>query len=235
MTINAFSHNIPEKTFAKLNREGEFTRLAVSPGIINKHYTPAQFQTIAEVVGARGAIKYSASYSILLSIPTIELTTAKRKLEKVGLYIAKQGQIVAMKACDFCDGDKMEAAQITEELYQQLEGLEVPSRICINMNGCASACYNAVYDDIGLVYQKDSFDVYLGAVPMGKHAQAGELFMKKVSVQHIENLLQEIIRVYQERAYQKEPFYKFYKRTKDADFWQTIKCYENSSADSSRV
>lgn len=225
MTINAFNHNIPGKTFAKLNSKGEFTLLAVSPGIINKHYTPEQFQTIAEVVGVSGAIKYSASYNILLSVPTIELTTAKRKLEKAGLYIAKQGQIVAMKACDFCDGDKMEAATITEELYQQLDGLEVPSRIRINMNGCASACYNAVYDDIGLVFQKESFDVYLGAVPMGKNAQAGELFVKKVPVQYIEILLQEIIRVYKELARPKEPFYKFYKRTKEADYWKTIKNY----------
>ncbi|WP_232733099.1 hypothetical protein [Lysinibacillus xylanilyticus] len=49
--------------------------------------------------------------------------------------------------------------------------------------------------------------------------------MKKVPVQDIENLLQEIIRVYKELAHQKEPFYKFYKRTKAADYWQTIKNY----------
>lgn len=41
--MNAFNMNIPEKTFEKLNHQGEFTRLAVSPGIINKHYTPTQF------------------------------------------------------------------------------------------------------------------------------------------------------------------------------------------------
>ncbi|MGE7946270.1 precorrin-3B methylase [Lysinibacillus sp. NPDC093688] len=222
MTINTFNNNIPEKTFAKLNSEGEFTRIAVSPGIINKHYTPAQFQKIAEVVGKSGAIKYSTSYNIMISVPTLDLIRVTQELEQVGLYIAQQGQVVAMKACDFCDGVKMDAATITEELYQQLDGLEVPSRIRINMNGCASACYNAVYDDIGLVYQKDSFDVYLGAVPMGKNAQAGELFAKKVPVQHIENLLQEIIKLYKELALHKEPFYKFYKRTKTADYWQKL-------------
>ncbi|MFY0518541.1 precorrin-3B methylase [Lysinibacillus sp. UGB7] len=221
--MNAFRNNIPEKTFATLNANGEFARLAVSPGMINKHYTPAQFQKIAEVVGEGGAIKYSASYSILLSVPTNGVEQAIKTLQQAGLYIAKQGSIVAMKACDFCDGDKMEAAAITEQLYIALEGLEVPKRLRLNVNGCASACYNAIYDDIGLVYQKDSFDIYLGAVPMGVHAQAGTLFAKRVSIQHIEVLLHQIITLYKDYARPEEPFYKFYRRTNTAAFWQHLK------------
>lgn len=185
--MNAFQKNVPDQTFETLNRHGEFTRLAVSPGIINKHYTPAQFQKIAEIVGEKGAIKYSASYSILVSIPTSAVTEAMQALREVGLYVAPSGPIIAMKACDFCDGEKMEAAPITEQLYHALEGIEVPARVRVNINGCASACYNAVYDDIGLVYQQESFDVYLGAVPMGAKAQAGTLFAKKVGVEHIED------------------------------------------------
>ncbi|MGN4124964.1 precorrin-3B methylase [Lysinibacillus sphaericus] len=221
--MNAFRNNIPEKTFATLNDNGEFARLAVSPGMINKHYTPAQFQKIAEVVGEGGAIKYSASYSILLSVPTHGVEQAIQTLQQAGLYIAKQGSIVAMKACDFCDGDKMEAAAITEQLYIAVEGMEVPKRLRLNVNGCASACYNAVYDDIGLVYQKDSFDIYLGAVPMGAHAQAGTLFAKRVSIQHIEILLRQIITLYKDYARPEEPFYKFYRRTNTAAFWQELK------------
>ncbi|MGE7693969.1 precorrin-3B methylase [Lysinibacillus sp. NPDC094177] len=221
--MNAFRKNIPDKTFAKLNNNGDFTRLAVSPGIINKHYSPAQFQTIAKVVGETGAIKYSASYSIILSIPTVDVTDATKELQDAGLYVAKQGPSVAMKACDFCDGDKMEAAPITEQLYHSLEGITVPTRLRLNVNGCASACYIAVYDDIGLVYQKDSFDVYLGAVPMGPNAQAGTLFAKRVEVEHIEGFLKQIIELYKERARPNEPFYKFYRRTNSADYWEMLK------------
>ncbi|UED78267.1 precorrin-3B methylase [Lysinibacillus sp. CD3-6] len=221
--MNAFHSNIPDRTFEKLNVNGNFTRLAVSPGIINKHYTPAQFQKIAEIVGESGAIKYSASYSILLSVPTIKVKEIINELQTVGLYIAKQGPIVAIKACDFCDGDKMEAAEITEQLYEALQEETVPSRLRLNINGCASACYNAVYDDIGLVYQKDSFDVYLGAVPMGAHAKAGTLFAKRVSVQIIESFLQQIIELYQKHARPNEPFYKFYRRTNSAEYWQALK------------
>ncbi|XRD26774.1 hypothetical protein AABM34_11095 [Lysinibacillus fusiformis] len=52
--MNAFRQNIPDKTFETLNQQGGYSRLAVSPGIINKHYTPAQFQKIAEIVGEKG-------------------------------------------------------------------------------------------------------------------------------------------------------------------------------------
>ncbi|MGE8037127.1 precorrin-3B methylase [Lysinibacillus sp. KCTC 33748] len=220
--MNAFRSNIPDKTFEKLNNNGDFTRLAVSPGIINKHYTPAQFQTMAKVIGETGAIKYSASYSILLSISTVEVEKKIEELEDAGLYVAKQGPIVAMKACDFCDGDKMEAAPITEKLYHSLEGITVPTRLRVNVNGCASACYNAVYDDIGLVYQKDSFDVYLGAVPMGANATAGTLFAKKVGVELIEGFLKQIIELYKEHARPNEPFYKFHRRTNSADYWKDL-------------
>lgn len=97
--------------------------------------------------------------------------------------------------------------------------MTVPARLRLNVNGCASACYNAVYDDIALIYQKDSFDVYLGAVPMGANAQAGTLFAKRIPVNQIEGYLHAIILLYKEHARPNEPFYKFYRRTKTADYW----------------
>lgn len=99
--MNAFQKNVPDQTFETLNRHGEFTRLAVSPGIINKHYTPAQFQKIAEIAGEKGAIKYSASYSILVSIPISDASEAVQALQEAGLYVVPSGPIIAMRACDF--------------------------------------------------------------------------------------------------------------------------------------
>ena len=99
-------------------------------------------------------------------------------LQEAGLYVAPSGSIIAMKACDFCDGEKMEAAPITEQLYHAIAGITVPARVRVNINGCASACYNAVYDDIGLVYQQESFDVYLGAVPMGQRHRLAHYSLK---------------------------------------------------------
>lgn len=221
--MNAFQKIVPDQTFETLSQQGDFTRLAVSPGIINKHYTPAQFQKIAEIVGEKGAIKYSVSYSILVSIPTSAVAEAVQALQEAGLHIAPSGPRIAMKACDFCDGEKMEAVHITEQLYHTLERMQVPSRVRVNVNGCASACYNPAFDDIGLVYQNESFDLYLGAIPMGAKAQAGTLFAKRVGVEQIEGFVLQIISLYQEHARPHEPFYKFYRRTKSTEYWEIVK------------
>lgn len=221
--MNAFQKNVPDQTFETLSQHGEFTRLAVSPGIINKHYTPVQFQKIAEIVGEKGAIKYSASYSMLVSVPTSAVAEAVQAIQEAGLHIAPVGPSIVMKACDFCDGEKMEAVHITEQLYHTLERIQVPSRVRVNVNGCASACYNPAFDDIGLVYQNESFDVYLGAIPMGAKAQAGTLFAKRVGVEQIEDFLLQIISLYQEHARPHEPFYKFYRRTKSTEYWEIVK------------
>ncbi|WP_431026938.1 precorrin-3B methylase [Lysinibacillus sp. LZ02] len=222
MGRNAFTKNVPEHTFATLNKESSYTRLAISPGVINKHYTPAQLQKIAEIVGEDGAIKYSASYYLLISIPTEKRLEIQQQLEDAGLYIAKHGAVVDMKACDFCDGEKMEAAAIMEALYKTFIGQAVPNRLRMNVNGCASACYNAMYDDIGLVYQQESFDVYVGAIPMGRHAQAGKLFAKNISVENIEAFLQAMLHIYNEFARENEPFHRFFKRTKVEAFWANL-------------
>lgn len=216
----AFAKNKPDATFATLSKEGDYTRLAVNPGIINKHYTPQQFATIATVIGEQGAIKYSASYALLLTVPTACVEAAIQALEAVGLMVVKSGPIVAMRACDFCDGEKMEAALATQLIYESVADTQVPRRVALNVNGCASACYNPTYDDIGLVYQHNSFDIYLGAVPMGKDAQPGELFAKKVPVALVPSVVQAILTNYNKYARASEAFHRFYKRTKHEDFWR---------------
>ena len=220
MKHQAFAKNKPDATFATLNASGEYSRLAVSPGIINKHYTAQQFATIARIIGEQGAIKYSASYVLLLTVPTAMLDEAIQALEEVGLMIVTGGAVVAMRACDFCDGEKMDAALATQVLYETIADQMVPRRVAVNVNGCASACYNPTYDDIGLVYQYNSFDIYLGAVPMGKDAKAGELFAKKVPIALVPSVVQIILDNYQYYAKEEEPFHRFYKRTKQEDFWR---------------
>ncbi|HEY9569789.1 MAG TPA: precorrin-3B methylase [Metalysinibacillus sp.] len=220
MKQQAFVKNKPDATFATLSKEGDYTRLAVNPGVINKHYTPQQFATIAAVIGEEGAIKYSASYALLLSVPTARVEAATQALEAEGLLVMQSGPVVAMRACDFCDGEKMEAALATQLLYETIADEPVPRRVAVNVNGCASACYNPTYDDIGLVYQHNSFDIYLGAVPMGKDAQPGELFAKKVPIALVPSVVQAILANYKKYAKDSEPFHRFYKRTKHESFWR---------------
>ena len=58
---------------------------------------------------------------------------------------------------------------------------------------------------------------------MGAKAQAGTLFAKRVRIDHIEDFLLQIIRLYQNQARSNEPFYKFYRRTKMNADWELVK------------
>lgn len=204
--------DMPEKTFATLRRTGDFTCLSIAPGIVNKHFTSAQLLTIAQIAGQTGAIKYSAAHRLLVTVETARLEEVEQAFEKVGLYIYPSGMNATFKWCDFCDGEKLEAKSVAEELFAEIEGYATISRVRIGFNACAEACYNAVYDDIALVYHNEAFDIWIGAVPMGRHAKAGHLIAKKVPATTITVLLQALLDFYNKEARPQEPFYRFAKR-----------------------
>ena len=57
-----------------------------------------------------------------------------------------------------------------DELQRVLGGMEMPKELNIGFNGCGMACYGAVMEDIGIVFRKGKFDLFLGAKPVGRTA-----------------------------------------------------------------
>ncbi len=203
---------MPNKTFATLREEGDFTCLSVAPGIINKHFSAKQLTTIAEMVGDTGAIKYSASHCLLITVEAQRVEKIIEAFEAVDLYVLPKGNVALFKWCDFCDGQELPALELAQELYDAVEGFETKQRVRIGFNACASACYNAVYDDIGLVYHSGSVDIWVGAIPMGRQAKPGVLVAKKVPEQRLTSLLLALLQLYNEQAKDHEAFSKFAKR-----------------------
>lgn len=210
---------MPSKTFATLREQGDFTCLAVAAGIINKHFTPQQFTTIAEIVGDTGAIKYSASHCLLITVETHRVEKVIETFSAADLHVLSRGNVASFKWCDFCDGQELHALELAHELFDVVEGFETKQRVRIGFNACASACYNAVYDDIRLVYHSGSVDIWVGAIPMGRQAKPGVLVAKKVPEQRLTSLLLALLEVYNEQAKDNEPFYKFAKRNHFLQQW----------------
>ena len=96
--------------------------LAVSPGVANKQFTPKQMITLAEVVGEKGTMEYTPNHKIILKIPTMEPEIITEKLQRVGFFLPPIGDVLTVKACDFCDGEKAEPIPYAEELHQKLSG-----------------------------------------------------------------------------------------------------------------
>lgn len=195
----ALQLKMPNKSFASLNEKNEYVAMIVRPGLINKHLTTQQLAVLAEIEPF-GAVKYSANHGFIVSIPKTRLQATIEAFTNVGLYAITNEPSAIVKCCDFCDGDRLEALPIAEQLLRVVEQAPLKKRIRIGFNACTLACYNAVYDDLALIYYNGKFDVYAGAIQMGRRANAGTLLLKKIDEAHIVRVVQLIVERFDQSA-----------------------------------
>ncbi|GGE13221.1 hypothetical protein GCM10011571_13300 [Marinithermofilum abyssi] len=186
--------------------------LAVSPGLAEKKWTPAQMSLLAEIAGEKGEIEYTPHHRILLRVPTDRPEDIVDRLKKGGLYPEPVGDHVQIKACDFCHGDKGEGIPYAEELERRIGGLSVPKELKIGFNGCAMACYGAVTEEIGVVFRRGSFDLFLGGKTIGRNAHAAERVAEGLSPEELLNAVEKVVKEYAEKGHPNERFNKFFKR-----------------------
>ncbi|WP_017727722.1 precorrin-3B C(17)-methyltransferase [Halalkalibacterium ligniniphilum] len=189
--------------------------LAVSPGIVNKKFTPVQMMTLAEVVGDKGSMEYTPHHQIILSIPTTDPDVITKKLTEVGFILNPVGDVFQLKACDFCEGEKKDSIPYAEELHKKLGGIELPKELKLGFNGCGMACYGAVNDDIGIVFRKGKFDLFLGAKTVGRTAHPGQAVAEGIEPDKIVETIEKIIYEYKEKGHPNERFFKYFKRVQE--------------------
>ncbi|WP_404828955.1 precorrin-3B C(17)-methyltransferase [Effusibacillus dendaii] len=186
--------------------------IAVSPGVANKNFTPAQLIGMAELVGEEGSITYTTLHEMVLKIPAANPDEISKKLTDMGLLISPTGLTAKVVACDFCEGEKTEAIPFAEELHRLFQGIETPNELKIGVNGCAMACYGAVMEDIGVVYRRGFFEIYLGGKRGGCAPHPGQKVAEKVPPEEVVGIVQQIVAEYLENAHPKERFHKYMKR-----------------------
>ena len=188
--------------------------LAVSPGVANKFFTAEQMHTLAEVIGENGTMEYTPDHQIILKIPTTEPQTITERLRAVDFLLSPIGDVLSLKACDFCYGEKADSIPYAEELQATLGGMDLPKTLHIGFNGCGMACYRAVFDDIGIVFRKGKFDLFIGAKPVGRTGHAAQPVAEGIEPEALVPLVTEIIKVYKDNAHPNERLFKYFKRVK---------------------
>ncbi|MCZ0755102.1 precorrin-3B C(17)-methyltransferase [Anoxybacillus sp. J5B_2022] len=188
--------------------------IAVSSGIANKTFTPKQMMVLAEIVGEQGTMMYTPDHYLKLAIPTSDPDRIIARLKEADLMIAPIGDVLTVKACDFCDGEKKDSIPYAEQLHEQLSGLALPKELKLGFNGCGMACYGAVREDIGIVYRKGAFDLFLGGKTVGRNAHPGQLVAEGIPPHEIVPIVTRIIQEYKEHGHPNERFYKFFQRKK---------------------
>lgn len=187
---------------------------SVSPGVVNKNFTPKQMITLAEIVGEEGSMEYTQDHLIKLQVPTSNHNEITEKLNAVGFLLSPVGDVLTLKACDFCYGEKKDSIPFAEELQKKLGGIELPKELKVGFNGCGMACYGAVREDIGIVYRKGAFDLFLGAKTVGRNAHSGQIVAEGIAADEIVNIVEQIVQEYKDKGYPNERFHKFFKRVK---------------------
>ncbi|WP_027417604.1 precorrin-3B C(17)-methyltransferase [Aneurinibacillus terranovensis] len=190
---------------------------AVSPGVANKKITSAQLIALAEIVGENGTMEYTPHHQINVSVPTDCPEVITGKLRETGLIVLPVGDVVSIKACDFCNGEKTDAMPYAEKLQELMGGMSVPKELKIGINGCGMSCYGAVTEDIGLVYRKGKFDLFLGAKTTGRNAHVAQPVAEGIEPDEIVETLEKIMRKYKAEGHPNERFYKFFKRVKEIE------------------
>lgn len=66
---------------------------------------------IAEVAGEKGEIEYTPHHQIIMRVPTADPESVTSRLRELGLILSPIGDVLQVKACDFCDGEKKTASR----------------------------------------------------------------------------------------------------------------------------
>jgi len=191
--------------------------LAVAPGVANKTFEPRQLALLAELAGESGSIEYTPSHQLIVRTESSEPDRVISRLTEAGLWVFPVGDVVKVKACDFCDGDKQDGIPYAEDLTRRLGGLGVAKELRIGFNGCAMSCYGAVHEDIALVFRKGRIDLFLGGKTGGRTARPAHLVAEGLDPQEAVDRVERIVRRYQSEAFPGERFYRFFERVSEVD------------------
>ncbi|MEW9699109.1 precorrin-3B C(17)-methyltransferase [Paenibacillus sp. SI8] len=190
---------------------------AVSPGIANKKLTAAQLCALGEMIGDRGDIEYSPHHQLIVRIQTDDPRQITAELSELGLLLSPIGDVAQIKACDFCNLEKGESIPYAEAIHRRIGNLEVPKELKIGFNGCGMACYGAVQQDIGIVYRKEKFDLFLGGKTVGRNAHPAQPVAEGIAPDELVDLVVRIVERYQTEGHPNERFHKFFKRVKEIE------------------
>jgi precorrin-3B C17-methyltransferase len=190
---------------------------AVTPGfeVGGSIFKPEQLGVLGSVLGENARIELTNFQQLYVELDEeANVEEIQEKLRAVGLKIYPVGAFVkSLKTCSFCQGAEVEGLPTALALNEAVAGQTVPAPMHIAYTGCTNACGEPLLQDIGIVKNKDVFDVYVGGQPKTLKAQVGELLLEGVPKNKLNDVVQQLINLYKENGKKREKFGKFVQRT----------------------
>lgn len=190
---------------------------AVTPGfeVGGSIFKPEQLGVLGSVLGENARIELTNFQQLYVELDEeAHVEEIQEKLRAVGLKIYPVGAFVkSLKTCSFCQGAEVEGLPTALALNETVAGQAVPAPMHIAYTGCTNACGEPLLQDIGIVKNKDVFDVYVGGQPKTLKAHVGDLLLEGVPENKLNDVVQQLINLYKENGKKREKFGKFVQRT----------------------
>ncbi|MGF9699652.1 precorrin-3B C(17)-methyltransferase [Paenibacillus sp. MABNR03] len=200
------------RTTPEPGRKAPLFEVGVSPGVGNKKFTAAQMALLAQCASEEGELEYTPEHQIILRVPTFEPDQLVEELRAANFIVVPIGDVIKVKACDFCNMEKDDAVPMANHLQAIIGGISAPKETSVALNGCGMACYGAVLEDIGIVYRKGGYDLFLGGKKFGRNAHPAQPVAEGIPGDQIGEIVERIVAEYKEKGHPNERFHKFFKR-----------------------
>jgi len=192
----------------------KYIPLAVNGGIgFGAKLKPKQLAILGNYLDDETEIELTTLQQLIVQIPEEELEEAKRNFDEVGLYYYKVGKYVkSLRTCNFCKGEEAEGMPVAKELNRRIAGQEVPFTLRPAYTGCPIGCGEPLINDLGVMKDGDTYELYIGGLSKGREAKPGQLVKENLQPEELYHLVEQILDIYRDNGKKREKFYRFVDR-----------------------
>jgi len=199
--------NIPKRVLHKyyIKTKGSLNQSSAdSEKILNAGF----LSVLGKFLSTDSRIEATPDGRLFLLCHEIDIETME-KLDSEGLYLYDDEEYILIKTCNFCDGEKPESLVWLDILNKSLADIHVPGQLHIGFNGCGMSCHGAVMEDIGIVYFRGEFEVYIGGKKMGRNVRLPLHTHLHLSGEEMISIVMNLVARYKNEGFEKEKFFKY--------------------------
>jgi precorrin-3B C17-methyltransferase len=197
-----------------METNGQKIKIAVNGGIgFGAKLNLKQIEIISKYMNEDEEIELTTFQQLYLNIPEYKKDKIIEEFQSVGLACYPVGNFVkSLKTCNFCKGEEEEGMPVAKELNRRIAGKPVPFTLKVAYTGCPVGCGEPLLSDIGIMKNRDRFDLYVGGKAKGKDAEVGFSLKENLTPDELDHAVEDIIGVYSRIGKKRETFHKFLKR-----------------------
>ncbi|MBE9504468.1 MAG: NAD(P)/FAD-dependent oxidoreductase [Proteobacteria bacterium] len=207
------SRLVNERVHANIQKNGTFS---VIPRMYGGMTTPKDLMKIAEVATKYDVplVKVTGGQRIdLLGIEKDKLTDVWKDLDMPSGY-AYGKALRTVKTCvgsKFCRYGTQDSLNVGAEMEKQLEGLWMPAKVKLGINGCPRNCAEAFVKDVGIIGVTGGWEIYVGGAA-GISLRGADLLCTVETDEDLMEIVSAFIQYYREEAHYGERSSKFMER-----------------------